>query len=91
MKKMKLKWKKEAENELLSDFESTYKLSYNSHPQSALVMKHFAFKKPLSSHFNTHNRISKDLPFRNNHVNIAPEFPPVAIENKLIFFSYIFS
>lgn len=75
-KKMKEKWRKEAESEGLSDFESTNKLSYNPHPLSGLVTQHFASPKTLSTHFNTHNRVNNDLHFRNNHIKIAPDFLP---------------
>jgi len=76
--KMKTKWLKEAQNDAINNFGSTYQQSYYSHPQNALVVKHFASPKLLSSHFNTHNRVNKHLPFRNSFVNIAPEFTPVA-------------
>jgi len=78
LEKMKEKWLKEADNEASSDnYGSTYQQTFHSHPQTALVQKHFAAPKPLSSHFHTHNRVNNDLPFRNSHVNIAPEFSPV--------------
>lgn len=77
--KMKEKWRREEEQECLSDFTSTYKQSFNEHPKSAMVFQHYATIKPLSSHFHSH-KINKDLPLRNFHVNIAPEFPPICSE-----------
>ena len=79
LEKMKEKWNREAEAENISDFTSTYKLSFNEHDKSAMVFQHHATKKPLSSHFHSH-KVNKDLPLRNTHVNIAPEFSPMLQE-----------
>ena len=76
LEKMKDKWRKDAQNGSSSDYQSTYKRSFNEHSKDAMVFKHFATRKPLSSHFHSH-RVNKDLPLRNTHVNIAPEFPPL--------------
>ena len=81
LNKMQDKWKKEAENEAAGDHRSTYKSSFNEHSKHAMVFRHFATQKPLSSHFHSH-RVNKDLPLRNAHVNMAPEFPPLAAPLK---------
>ena len=81
LNKMQDKWKKEAENEAAGDYRSTYKSSFNEHSKDAMVFRHFATQKPLSSHFHSH-RVNKDLPLRNAHVNMAPEFPPLAAPLK---------
>jgi len=79
--KMKAKWSNDNKKERESNYSSTYMQSFNPHTKDAMVFHHYATKKPLSSHFHSH-RINKDLPLRNSHVNIAPEFPPLAYPVK---------
>lgn len=59
-----------------TNFRTTYNLSYNLHPSCSFTFEHFAPPKVLSSHFNVHNNVNKNLPFRNVQVNLAPEFQP---------------
>lgn len=77
--KLSQKWKKEQEIEENTDFQSTYKSSFEEHPKDAMVFKHYATKKPLSSHFHSHT-INKNLAMRNVNTNLAPEFPPTVAE-----------
>lgn len=75
LEKKETKWKQELKDDSESKFSSTYKCSYNLHPNSSYTYKHFAPPKVLSSSFHS-NTINKNLPFRNAYVNLAPEFQP---------------
>ena len=78
LSQMKEKWRREVEMESASEYESTYKHSYNMlQPESVQQQKRFANPKALSSHFNKHNKVNNDLHFRDNHSNIAPEHNPM--------------
>ena len=74
LEKTRSRWNESAD--MNSNFHSTYRLSYNLHPTSAFTYQHFAPPKILSSHFNVHNNVNNNLPFRNVHVNLAPEYRP---------------
>lgn len=73
------KWRKEREAEEATDFNSTYKSSFETQPRQAMVFKHYATKKPVSSHFHAHT-VNKNLAMRNVNVNLAPEFSPTVAE-----------
>ncbi|KXJ22585.1 uncharacterized protein C1orf158 homolog [Exaiptasia diaphana] len=76
LEKKKAQWKKEAENENMSIYNTTQKLSYFPHQRQSYSYRHFATPRFISTKFHPHHS-NKDLHFRGKVHLTACEYPPV--------------
>jgi len=74
-KRLKDKWAAEKAEAGITRLDSTYGRSFKQHDKEAMVFNHYATRKPLSSHFHSH-QINQHLPLRGIQQNMAPEHPP---------------
>lgn len=71
---------KSMEKSCNENYVSTYKSSFKEMPKEFYVVRHYSSPKSLSSHFNSNNKLNKDLDLRNVRVYTSQEHPP----NKLL-------